>query len=136
MKIQTEHPLTKILTSLTFSSMSYRLYRSEITLHHILGANVTPLCFMPFCCSYWVLHCCHTSFTKLTIKEVSSVNARFPSWYKYLILICLFLKKNILFSVRWPPFVNLSSPGDFGLNNTRNFYMDTEEDVRIGAWYG
>ncbi|XP_025104567.1 monoacylglycerol lipase ABHD12-like [Pomacea canaliculata] len=59
------------------------------------------------------------------------------------IAIPIFLKTNpwilskVVFSniIRWPPFVNLSSPGDFGLNNTRNFYMDTEEDVRIGAWH-
>ncbi|KAK3792307.1 hypothetical protein RRG08_007383 [Elysia crispata] len=37
--------------------------------------------------------------------------------------------------LRWPPFVNLSSPADFGLVNARNFYLDVEDNVRIGSWH-
>ncbi|RUS85938.1 hypothetical protein EGW08_006341 [Elysia chlorotica] len=37
--------------------------------------------------------------------------------------------------LRWPPFVNLSSPADFGLVNARHFFLDVEDDVRIGAWH-
>ncbi|KAK7487129.1 hypothetical protein BaRGS_00021624 [Batillaria attramentaria] len=56
----------------------------------------------------------------------------------------IFLKANswlvpkLIFStiVRWPaPFVNLSCPSDFGLNATRNFYMDVEDGIRVGAWH-
>lgn len=36
--------------------------------------------------------------------------------------------------LRWPPFVNLSAPSDFGLVNARNFYLDVEDGVRVGAW--
>uniref|UniRef100_A0A0B7B861 AB hydrolase-1 domain-containing protein n=1 Tax=Arion vulgaris TaxID=1028688 RepID=A0A0B7B861_9EUPU len=43
----------------------------------------------------------------------------------------------IVFSniVHWPPFINLSLPSDFGLNNTRNFYLHVEDRVDIGAWH-
>ncbi|KAK7487103.1 hypothetical protein BaRGS_00021598 [Batillaria attramentaria] len=55
----------------------------------------------------------------------------------------IFLKANswivpkVIFStiVRWPPFINLSCPSDFGLNATRNFYMDVEDGIRVGAWH-
>ncbi|GFR95529.1 monoacylglycerol lipase ABHD12 [Elysia marginata] len=39
------------------------------------------------------------------------------------------------YRVRWPPFVNLSSPADFGLVNAKNFYLDVEDGVRIGSWH-
>ncbi|KAL8608302.1 hypothetical protein ACOMHN_042169 [Nucella lapillus] len=37
--------------------------------------------------------------------------------------------------VRWPPFADPAYPHDYGLNATRNFYLDVEDDVRIGVWH-
>ncbi|XP_005105030.1 lysophosphatidylserine lipase ABHD12 [Aplysia californica] len=37
--------------------------------------------------------------------------------------------------LRWPPFINLSHPSDFGLNYTRNFYLHVEDGIDIGAWH-
>lgn len=59
------------------------------------------------------------------------------------VAVPIFLKANswivpkVIFStiVRWPPFINLASPSDFGLNATRNFYFDVEEGIHVGAWH-
>ncbi|XP_046355788.2 lysophosphatidylserine lipase ABHD12-like isoform X1 [Haliotis rufescens] len=37
--------------------------------------------------------------------------------------------------VRWPPFIDLSKPSDFGLNTTRNFYLQTDNGVHVGVWH-
>ncbi|GFN85064.1 monoacylglycerol lipase abhd12 [Plakobranchus ocellatus] len=37
--------------------------------------------------------------------------------------------------LRWPPFINLSSPADFGLLNTRHFYLNVEDNVTVGTWH-
>ncbi|XP_076442520.1 lysophosphatidylserine lipase ABHD12-like [Babylonia areolata] len=37
--------------------------------------------------------------------------------------------------VRWPPFSDPAYPTDYGLNATRNFYLDVQEDVRVGVWH-
>jgi abhydrolase domain-containing protein 12 len=47
-------------------------------------------------------------------------------------ILPIFVFSNLL---RWPPFMNLSSPVDFALNNTRNFYLHVEDGVDIGVWH-
>ncbi|XP_059149495.1 lysophosphatidylserine lipase ABHD12-like [Physella acuta] len=59
------------------------------------------------------------------------------------IAIPIFVRANqwilpkVVFSnlIRWPPFINLSNPSEFGLNNTRNFHLEVDKDVTIGAWH-
>jgi len=40
----------------------------------------------------------------------------------------------ILVSVRWPPFVDVTMPDDFGLVGVRNYYLEVEENCKIGVW--
>ena len=42
------------------------------------------------------------------------------------------LQIHILLAVRWPPSVNLSDPGQLGMNQTISFWIQSEE--QIGAW--
>ena len=38
--------------------------------------------------------------------------------------------------VRWPGVVNFNDPhGSHDLPNTRNLYVDTDKDVKVGVWH-
>lgn len=38
------------------------------------------------------------------------------------------------FSVYWPPSVDFAKPELVGLEGARNFYLTTDEGVKIGTW--
>lgn len=42
---------------------------------------------------------------------------------------------NSLFSVCWPPFMDVTKPEELGLTGVRNFYLNVDEEITIGAWY-
>ncbi|KAK6997750.1 monoacylglycerol lipase ABHD12-like isoform X1 [Biomphalaria glabrata] len=79
----------------------------------------------------------HTPFVWLCAKIT------FITLFFIYVAIPVFVKANqwimprIIFLniVRWPPFTDLTKPHDFGLNNTRNFYLNTQEGVKIGVWH-
>ncbi|XP_063426262.1 lysophosphatidylserine lipase ABHD12-like [Mytilus trossulus] len=58
------------------------------------------------------------------------------------VIIPVFVKTNpwihskmvFLNMVRWPPFIDLTKPWEFGLRGARNFYLDVNEESRIGVW--
>ncbi|CAC5363899.1 ABHD12 [Mytilus coruscus] len=58
------------------------------------------------------------------------------------VVIPVFVKTNpwihskmvFLNMVRWPPFIDLTKPWEFGLRGARNFYLDVNEESRIGVW--
>jgi len=37
--------------------------------------------------------------------------------------------------LRWPPFLDLNKPSEFGLNATLNFNVQTDHDITVGAWH-
>merc|ERR1712136_165201 len=47
------------------------------------------------------------------------------------------LQRHMIFLpyLRWPTGVNFSETELHGLNATRNFYIETEADVRVGVWH-
>ncbi|XP_041353376.1 lysophosphatidylserine lipase ABHD12-like [Gigantopelta aegis] len=59
------------------------------------------------------------------------------------IAVPIFIRANpwivpkVIFSnvVRWPPFIDLSRPADFGLNTTRNLYLTVDNGVQLGSWH-
>ncbi|XP_012276941.1 monoacylglycerol lipase ABHD12 isoform X2 [Orussus abietinus] len=46
------------------------------------------------------------------------------------------IQRKILFLnfVSWPPNINFSKPENVGMNGTRNFYLKTDQQVKLGAW--
>lgn len=36
--------------------------------------------------------------------------------------------------VCWPPFMDVTKPDELGLTGVRNFYLDVDEEITIGAW--
>lgn len=42
---------------------------------------------------------------------------------------------NSLFPVCWPPFMDVTKPEELGLTGVRNFYLNVDEEITIGAWY-
>ncbi|OWF53751.1 monoacylglycerol lipase ABHD12-like [Mizuhopecten yessoensis] len=45
-------------------------------------------------------------------------------------------KAVFLNNFRWPPFIDVTKPEEFGLGNTvRNFYLQVEEHSRVGVWH-
>lgn len=38
-------------------------------------------------------------------------------------------------NLRWPPFIDFSSPETFGLGPTRNFYLTTDQNITLGLWH-
>ncbi|KAJ8308530.1 hypothetical protein KUTeg_013404 [Tegillarca granosa] len=38
-------------------------------------------------------------------------------------------------TVRWPPFIDITNPQEFGIRGARNFYLDVEENITIGVWH-
>ncbi|KAL4237565.1 Protein abhd12b [Mactra antiquata] len=38
-------------------------------------------------------------------------------------------------NLRWPPFIDFTSPESIGLGPTRNFYLTTDQDIRLGLWH-
>ncbi|KAH9499535.1 Monoacylglycerol lipase abhd12 [Bulinus truncatus] len=70
---------------------------------------------------------------KITLFSLLSIYVAIPLFVKanqWIMPRIIFLNL-----VRWPPFTDLSIPNDFGLNNTRNFYLNSQEDVKIGVWH-
>lgn len=41
---------------------------------------------------------------------------------------------NFEFSVQWPLNVDFSNPESVGMKGTRNFYLTTDQQVKIGLW--
>lgn len=41
---------------------------------------------------------------------------------------------NYIFLVQWPLNVDFSKPESVGMKGTRNFYLKTDEQVKIGLW--
>lgn len=39
-----------------------------------------------------------------------------------------------IFLVQWPLNVDFSKPESVGMKGTRNFYLKTDEQVKIGLW--
>ncbi len=37
--------------------------------------------------------------------------------------------------MKWPKHVDFNKPEDEGLEGTINFYLNTEDNVRIGVWH-
>ncbi len=44
-------------------------------------------------------------------------------------------ENHFVFSVKWPKHVDFNRPEDEGLEGTINFYLNTEDNVRIGVWH-
>ncbi|XP_060553065.1 lysophosphatidylserine lipase ABHD12-like [Ruditapes philippinarum] len=38
-------------------------------------------------------------------------------------------------NLRWPPFIDFTAPEGFGLESTRNFYLTTDQNIRLGLWH-
>ncbi|CAH1792330.1 unnamed protein product [Owenia fusiformis] len=47
----------------------------------------------------------------------------------------IMMRGAFLNNVRWPPFVDLTSPETFGLDATINTYVKTNDDVTVGVWH-
>lgn len=52
----------------------------------------------------------------------------------YIAVFFFFFYHNIFFLVHWPPTVNFDKPETVGLEGVRNFYLYTNENVKIGVW--
>ena len=37
--------------------------------------------------------------------------------------------------MKWPKHVNFDKPENEGLEGTKNFYLETDKDVKIGVWH-
>ena len=42
---------------------------------------------------------------------------------------------NSLFPVCWPPFMDVTKPEELGLTGVKNFYLNVDKEITIGAWY-
>ncbi|XP_053374040.1 lysophosphatidylserine lipase ABHD12-like [Mercenaria mercenaria] len=38
-------------------------------------------------------------------------------------------------NLRWPPFIDFTAPEGFGLESTKNFYLTTDENIKLGLWH-
>ncbi|CAG5129691.1 unnamed protein product [Candidula unifasciata] len=71
-------------------------------------------------------------FVKANQWILPKINLKHSDFILSFLFVIIFV---FVLTVHWPPFVNLSRPSDFDLNNTRNFYLHVEEGVNIGAWH-
>ena len=44
------------------------------------------------------------------------------------------MSKHDIFLVQWPLNVDFSKPESIGMKGTRNFYLKTDQQVKIGLW--
>lgn len=56
-----------------------------------------------------------------------------PFLFWYFPEMCTFMIFSNRF--RWPPLGNLNKPSDYGLNHTRNLYLNPRRNIQIGVWH-
>lgn len=71
--------------------------------------------------------------TKYLILSLFLIYVVFPSVMK----IYPRIQEKLIFLnfVCWPPFMDVTKPDELGLTGVRNFYLNVDEEITIGAWH-
>lgn len=71
--------------------------------------------------------------TKYLVLSLFLIYVVFPSVMK----IYPRIQEKLIFLnfVCWPPFMDVTKPDELGLTGVRNFYLNVDEEITIGAWH-